>query len=47
MNFKQISVILTRLVRPSDTLARLGGDEFGVLITDCDETWQEGGTKPL
>lgn len=34
---KQISVILTRLVRPSDTLARLGGDEFGVLITDCDE----------
>lgn len=32
---KQISAMLSNIVRGSDTLARLGGDEFGVLLLDC------------
>lgn len=32
---KQLSVLLKRKIRGSDTLARLGGDEFGVLLIGC------------
>jgi diguanylate cyclase (GGDEF)-like protein/PAS domain S-box-containing protein len=32
---KQLSGMLSRLLRSSDTLARLGGDEFGVLVEGC------------
>ncbi|HEY5601557.1 MAG TPA: EAL domain-containing protein [Gammaproteobacteria bacterium] len=32
---KQLTVLLHRKVRKSDTLARLGGDEFGILFLDC------------
>ena len=32
---KQLSVILNKVIRGSDTLARLGGDEFGILFLDC------------
>lgn len=32
---KQLSKILQKTVRDSDTLARLGGDEFGILMTFC------------
>ncbi|MET0051925.1 MAG: EAL domain-containing protein [Candidatus Thiodiazotropha sp.] len=33
---KQLAVLMSDLVRESDTLARLGGDEFGVLLAHCD-----------
>ena len=32
---KQLTVLLHRKVRKSDTLARLGGDEFGILFLEC------------
>ncbi len=32
---RQLSKILQKIVRHSDTLARLGGDEFGVLMEHC------------
>ncbi len=32
---RQLSTVLQRTVRQSDTLARLGGDEFGVLMEHC------------
>jgi diguanylate cyclase (GGDEF)-like protein/PAS domain S-box-containing protein len=32
---KQISMVLHKVVRNSDTLARLGGDEFGILLANC------------
>ncbi|MDH5594647.1 MAG: EAL domain-containing protein [Gammaproteobacteria bacterium] len=32
----QVSDILKKQVRESDTLARLGGDEFGVLLNNCE-----------
>jgi diguanylate cyclase (GGDEF)-like protein len=32
---KQLTVLLHRKIRKSDTLARLGGDEFGILFLDC------------
>jgi diguanylate cyclase (GGDEF)-like protein/PAS domain S-box-containing protein len=32
---KQISIVLQKVVRNSDTLARLGGDEFGILLANC------------
>lgn len=32
---KQLSHLLSRRVRETDTLARLGGDEFGLLVNDC------------
>lgn len=32
---KQITVILHKPIRESDTLARLGGDEFGILLENC------------
>lgn len=32
---KQISMVLQKIVRNSDTLARLGGDEFGILLANC------------
>lgn len=32
---KQITVILQKPIRESDTLARLGGDEFGILLENC------------
>jgi len=32
---KQLTVLLHRKVRKSDTLARLGGDEFGILFIEC------------
>ena len=32
----QLSGLLQRAVRESDTLARIGGDEFGVLLWHCD-----------
>jgi len=34
---KQISRILSRHIRESDTLARLGGDEFGILLESCSQ----------
>jgi len=33
---KQISELLKKKIRGSDTVARLGGDEFGVLLKGCD-----------
>ena len=32
---RQLSTVLQKTVRQSDTLARLGGDEFGVLMEHC------------
>ncbi|MCC5797016.1 MAG: ammonium transporter [Methylophaga sp.] len=32
---KQLSSLLTPVLRQTDTLARLGGDEFGVLLSHC------------
>ncbi|MDH5395078.1 MAG: EAL domain-containing protein [Gammaproteobacteria bacterium] len=32
---KQISLIIRKTVRDSDTVARLGGDEFGILLKNC------------
>jgi len=32
---KQISSLMLRKIRSSDTLARLGGDEFGIILTSC------------
>lgn len=32
---RQLTAILQKQVRNSDTLARLGGDEFGLLLTKC------------
>lgn len=32
---RQLTNILNRIVRDSDTLARLGGDEFGILLINC------------
>ncbi len=32
---KQLTVILHKPIRESDTLARLGGDEFGILLENC------------
>ncbi|MGB8687874.1 MAG: EAL domain-containing protein [Microcoleus sp.] len=32
---RQITALLQKGVRASDTLARLGGDEFGLLLTQC------------
>lgn len=32
---KQLTVILQKAIRESDTLARLGGDEFGILLENC------------
>lgn len=32
---RQVSGILSQLVRERDTLARLGGDEFGLLLDNC------------
>jgi diguanylate cyclase (GGDEF)-like protein/PAS domain S-box-containing protein len=32
---RQLSVVLKKVIRASDTLARLGGDEFGILMTNC------------
>jgi diguanylate cyclase (GGDEF)-like protein/PAS domain S-box-containing protein len=32
---RQLTVLLKRRMRQSDTLARLGGDEFGVLLEHC------------
>lgn len=33
---KQITVLMGKQLRQSDTLARLGGDEFGLLLHGCD-----------
>ncbi|MDX5297725.1 MAG: EAL domain-containing protein, partial [Gammaproteobacteria bacterium] len=35
---KQLTGVLSRHIRNSDTLARLGGDEFGILLDSCDAT---------
>ena len=32
---KQLTVVLQKPIRESDTLARLGGDEFGLLLENC------------
>ena len=32
---KQISIIISTILRETDTLARLGGDEFGLLLIGC------------
>ena len=32
---RQLTVILHKPIRESDTLARLGGDEFGILLENC------------
>jgi diguanylate cyclase (GGDEF)-like protein/PAS domain S-box-containing protein len=32
---RQLSAMLSKKIRGSDTIARLGGDEFGVLLADC------------
>ncbi|MEO1924950.1 MAG: EAL domain-containing protein [Gammaproteobacteria bacterium] len=32
---RQLSAMLKKIVRHSDTLARLGGDEFGILMEQC------------
>ena len=32
---KQLSIMLSKSMRASDTFARLGGDEFGVLLENC------------
>jgi len=32
---KQLTVVLHKPIRESDTLARLGGDEFGILLENC------------
>jgi len=34
---KQISSLMLRKIRSSDTLARLGGDEFGIILTSCSQ----------
>lgn len=31
----QLATVLTKQLRPQDTIARLGGDEFGVLLENC------------
>jgi len=33
---KEVTTILQKKLRSSDTLARLGGDEFGILLVGCD-----------
>ncbi len=33
---RQLSVLLRRRLRTTDTLARIGGDEFGIILHDCD-----------
>lgn len=33
---RQLSVLLLRRLRTTDTLARIGGDEFGIILHDCD-----------
>lgn len=33
---RQLSVLLRRRLRATDTLARIGGDEFGIILHDCD-----------
>ncbi|WP_404789469.1 EAL domain-containing protein [Altericista sp. CCNU0014] len=32
---RQLSVLLRRRLRTTDTLARIGGDEFGIILHDC------------
>ena len=32
---KQLTIVLHKPIRESDTLARLGGDEFGILLENC------------
>ena len=32
---RQLSAVLTKIIRGSDTLARLGGDEFAIFLKDC------------
>jgi diguanylate cyclase (GGDEF)-like protein/PAS domain S-box-containing protein len=32
---RQLTLVLSRVIRKGDTLARLGGDEFAVLLRDC------------
>ncbi len=34
---RQVSCVLTQVIRKRDTLARLGGDEFGVLLEHCQQ----------
>ncbi len=33
---RQLSVLLRRRLRTTDTLARIGGDEFGIILHNCD-----------
>ncbi|VAW93676.1 diguanylate cyclase/phosphodiesterase (GGDEF & EAL domains) with PAS/PAC sensor(s) [hydrothermal vent metagenome] len=38
---RQLTVILHKPIRESDTLARLGGDEFGILLENCPQDHAE------